>query len=475
MTTGTLDAATALTAARRFRAEADAAEVGLLVQAVSWANQHTVTDPDFAATWGDTPVPLAGEGAPLVSNFCVTEFSAALGMSDRSGRALIAEALEIAHRLPRVWHRITTGTLKVWRARLIASKTLHLSMDAAAYVDAQVAGFAHRIGIVETDRLVDAAIATFMPQTAREIAERRADQRHVAVDHHQVSFEGTSLIHGELDLVDALDLDARLSADAAQLKEWGSEASLDARRAEALGNLARGEMVLPGGFETGAARLPQPPVGAGRLPQPPVGAGRLPQPPVGAARLPRPPVGAERLPQPPAPRRPITLYLHLDPREPFGRLENRGPHLISQEQIQGWLQAPGAQITLRPVIDLNEELATTAYQPSDRLREQVILRDRTCVFPYCTRNARACDLDHIEPYDPDGSPDQTRTSNLAALCRHHHRLKTHAGWHYEIQRPGSYRWRSPAGYTYLRDQTATRQLTARPVDPPGERRGLPPD
>ncbi|MGO4257741.1 DUF222 domain-containing protein [Marmoricola sp. RAF53] len=437
MTTGTLDAATALAAARRARSEADTAEVEVLVQAVAWAGAHTVSDPDFAATWGDSPVPLAGEGAPLVSNFCVTEFSAALGMSDHSGRALIAEAMELAHRLPRVWHRITTGTLKVWRARLIASKTLHLSMEAAAYVDAQVARFAHRIGAAETDRLVDAAIATFMPQTAREIAERRADQRHVTVDHHQVSFEGTSLIHGELDLVDALDLDARLSADAAQLKEWGSEASLDARRAEALGNLARGEMVLPGGFETGAARLPQPPV------------------------------GAERLPQPPVARRPVTLYLHLDPRDPFGRLENRGPHLISQEQIQGWLKAPGAQITIRPVIDLNDELATTAYQPSDRLREHVILRDRTCVFPYCTRNARACDLDHIEPYDPDGGNDQTRTSNLAALCRHHHRLKTHAGWHYEAQRPGTYRWRSPAGYTYLRDQTGTRQLTPRPVDPPG--------
>ncbi|MGO4258055.1 DUF222 domain-containing protein [Marmoricola sp. RAF53] len=437
MTTGTLDAAAALTAARRFRAEADAAEVGLLVQAVAWAAQHTVSDPDFAATWGDSPIPLAGEGAPLVSNFCVTEFSAALGMSDRSGRALIAEAVEIAHRLPRVWHRITTGTLKVWRARLIASKTLHLSMDAAAYVDAQVARFAHRIGAAETDRLVDAAIATFMPQTAREIAERRADQRHVTVDHHQVSFEGTSLIHGELDLVDALDLDARLSADAAQLKEWGSEASLDARRAEALGNLARGELPLPSSSLVEEA----------------------------AQRPSRNPASQEAT-APPAPRRPITLYLHLDPRDPFGRLENRGPHLISQEQIQDWLNAPGAHITLRPVIDLNEELATTAYQPSDRLREQVILRDRTCVFPYCTRNARACDLDHIEPYDPDGGTDQTRTSNLAALCRHHHRLKTHAGWHYEIQRPGSYRWRSPAGYTYLRDQTGTRQLTPRPVDPP---------
>ena len=51
------------------------------------------------------------------------------------------------------------------------------------------------------------AVGRFMPETAE--AERRAaaDGRRFDIDHTQVSFAGTSLVTGELDLADALDLD----------------------------------------------------------------------------------------------------------------------------------------------------------------------------------------------------------------------------------------------------------------------------
>ena len=71
-----------------------------------------------------------------------------------------------------------------------------------------------------------------------------ADGRHFDVDHHQVSFAGTSLIHGELDLADALDLDAAVGARAAQLKDLGCTESLDVRRAMAVGELARRQLAL---------------------------------------------------------------------------------------------------------------------------------------------------------------------------------------------------------------------------------------
>ena len=97
----------------------------------------------------------------------------------------------------------------------------------------------------------------------------------------------------------------------------------------------------------------------------------------------------------------------------------------------------------------------------------MILRDRTCVFAYCNRSARSADLDHIEPYDPDGPPDQTTTGNLAALCRPHHRLKTHGGWTYTQIEPGTFLWRSPYGYQYLRrSDGGTEAITPRCVDPP---------
>ena len=49
------------------------------------------------------------------------------------------------------------------------------------------------------------------------------------------------------------------------------------------------------------------------------------------------------------------------------------------------------------------------------MRELVILRDRHCVFPWCGRDARTCDLDHLEPYDETRTtrPDPTRQPRAA--------------------------------------------------------------
>src|SRR3954453_1583725 len=92
MTSGTttLDTAAVLAAARRARATANAAEAEVLLQAVQWASLHQVTDPDEASTvlvehGHDTGIPIAGDGAPLVSEFAVAEFATALRALGRCG------------------------------------------------------------------------------------------------------------------------------------------------------------------------------------------------------------------------------------------------------------------------------------------------------------------------------------------------------------------------------------------------------
>ena len=68
------------------------------------------------------------------------------------------------------------------------------------------------------------------------------------------------------------------------------------------------------------------------------------------------------------------------------------------------------------------------YRPSRLLDRAVRLRDLTCRFPGCRRYAvggsSGVDLDHTNPW-PAGD---TSADNLAALCRHHHRVKHEAGW-----------------------------------------------
>src|SRR3954447_15281805 len=245
----TLDATAVLAAARAARKAENTAATDVLAQAVEWARLHEVTDLDDAATWWagrgvDTGIPIAGEGAPLIGEFSVAEFATALGMTAESGRNLLAQAIELAHRLPRVWARVRSGQLAPWRARRIAEQTLCLSPQAAAFVDQQVAPFAHKIGPAQTERLVEEAIARFMPEFAAERRDRAADQRHFTIDHQQVSFAGTSRVEGELDLADALDLDAAITAGAAQLAALGNEESLDVRRSLAAGMLARGQQAL---------------------------------------------------------------------------------------------------------------------------------------------------------------------------------------------------------------------------------------
>ena len=131
------------------------------------------------------------------------------------------------------------------------------------------------------------------------------------------------------------------------------------------------------------------------------------------------------------------------------RIEKLGP--ISLDLLGTRLHDLHA-VTIRPVLDMSRTDTTDAHDPPAAMREQVILRDRHCVFPGCRTDARTCDLDHIEPYvprDDGGPPGQTSAENLACLCRRHHRLKTFTAWAYHRTGTDRYQWTSPHGHTYL--------------------------
>ena len=241
-------AAAVLAAAREHRAAADAHEVGLAQAALDWAVIHAPeSDADAAVYWEAgvaTGVALAGQGAPLVSEDAVAEFAAALAMGPDAGRALVGQVVELRYRLPRLWAQVMAGRVPVWRARRVARATIGLTPDAAGFVDAQVAGFAHRIGPVQLDRLVEEAIARHMPEQATAAARAAADRRHVSVWADQVSFVGLMHVEADLDLADALDFNTAVCSGAAQLAALGSSEPLDARRAMAVGVMARRQLTL---------------------------------------------------------------------------------------------------------------------------------------------------------------------------------------------------------------------------------------
>jgi hypothetical protein len=143
-----------------------------------------------------------------------------------------------------------------------------------------------------------------------------------------------------------------------------------------------------------------------------------------------------------------------------GRAERLGPATISR--IQEWVG--GSRVTVVPLLDLGRDDAVDEHDPPPWMRDAVILRDVHCVFPWCARDARACDLDHIEPYvpmDEGGPPGQTHPQNLAPLCRRHHRAKTAGRWRYRRERDGTYAWTGPYGRTFTVTPHATRSATDR--------------
>ena len=86
-------------------------------------------------------------------------------------------------------------------------------------------------------------------------------------------------------------------------------------------------------------------------------------------------------------------------------LEGHGGPLVTLETLRDWLHICGTvTVSIRPVIDLNADLTSTARFAPPRIREQVGLRDRTCAAPYCTRPARHLDLDHLDPWTDTDHP-----------------------------------------------------------------------
>jgi hypothetical protein len=126
-----------------------------------------------------------------------------------------------------------------------------------------------------------------------------------------------------------------------------------------------------------------------------------------------------------------------------GELAGHGPIPRSMARR---LAGAGAwrKVTVDPATGVVLGVGRTAYSPSAALADLVRTRDRTCRFPGCRQPARRCDLDHVVPW-PAGP---TTAGNLAALCRHHHRLKHQTQWTVRAGPAADLLWTSPTGHRY---------------------------
>ena len=150
-------------------------------------------------------------------------------------------------------------------------------------------------------------------------------------------------------------------------------------------------------------------------------------------------------------RRPISVNVTIDLPTLLGLAENPGqlagygaiPASVARE-----LAADGKwkRFITDPQTGNLLDYGRQSYEPPQALIDFLIARDRTCRFPGCRRSAALSDIDHAQSWETGG---HTSPDNLGALCRRHHRLKTHYGWNVESRADGSCTWTSPLGKIYL--------------------------
>ena len=171
-----------------------------------------------------------------VSEYCAAELGALQGTGMVAARALIADALDLRYRLPRLWDRVLTGGVRAWQARRIAEQTRPLSWQACADVDHALSDV---VGMMPWPRFAKILTATILeadPALAAERVERaRSSQDVFSFD----SADGLKTIVAKAAAGDAIWFMATINRIADILTACGDTDPIGTRRARAVGILAQ--------------------------------------------------------------------------------------------------------------------------------------------------------------------------------------------------------------------------------------------
>lgn len=439
-----LDHAQRLAAAQR-RLDVEIFQVALQH---AYLNNPDTLDPADATKPGRERVRRpGGEGTPEVTEFAAGELGARLGMSTISAWWLMADALDVCHRLPKLWERVEAGEVRVYLARLVAKKTRDLTVEQAAHVDARIAKFADgRLTYTRFQAVVDGLVAAASPEATAEAERRRATEEQVACPTRPdpENDHGLRGFYIKAPVATVVVFDAALQRIADILKDLGDADTIDKRRVKALLILARPDLAaeLIAAYQAWRDRSEDPPELSDEAP--------VSQGSSDASRAtdqgrtgPRPVIDWPVL----LPQVVVNLHAYAAPDvEGIARVEGCGA------MTQAWIKehlSPHAKVTVRPILDIEGQAPVDAYEIPDRHRRAVRLMTPADTFPYST-SLHPDQIDHTEPYrhGPDAvGAGQSGLGNYGPLSTPHHRLKTFGRWTVKQPFPGIYMWvrRSPHG------------------------------
>ncbi len=132
----------------------------------------------------------------MVAERAVEELAAALDISYGSGCGLVAQALELRYRLPRLWALVQDGSLQAWKARKTAEQTMHLGPEAVGVRrPRRPRSSARRTGSCPTSPASShKALIRFEPDKARQREEAAQAHRDVIFDYHDDDTLGSATL-----------------------------------------------------------------------------------------------------------------------------------------------------------------------------------------------------------------------------------------------------------------------------------------
>lgn len=444
---------------------------------------------DLALIANDCEDRIAGEGTPDIALFAVEDYSAAAGLTRASALSLVADSLDLHHRLPLLWAKVETLDVPAYKARRVAVLTRKLSYEAARWFDDHLHETG-RTGWPTIERWIAFATAKFHPEQVKDANAPVGKQdwdvrlRHLNNGREEGSngIGGTSELYAVGDSLDLERFHQLLCQEAERLKREGDTDEVAQRKAKAIGRLVDDTVGPDPSGQTGVDLVNADAEGS-------AGPGKADG--VGERDACREDGDKRRGDAAPGPRpkmtptpeafarsagRGLRIMVHAnladllaldsagngpDGTPRVGSADRCGHVLISQ--VRDWITRHGSQAIITPVVDLNRTAeAVDRHDPPVWMADLVRMRDQHCVYPGCNVSAWHADLDHIDPYVPPGDggpPDQTRPENLAPLCRRHHLVKTVGRWRYQRTDDGHYLWTNRHGHQYLVTPFGTVNLT----------------
>jgi hypothetical protein len=188
---------------------------------------------------------LGGSGTPRVREFAAALLASRLEISPFAAGRLIADALDVRGRLPRLWGGVCAGRVRVHLARRVAQATRQLSVEAAGWVDAEVAEYADgRLSWARFCDVVDGKVAVADPEAAAAAERRAAEDQFVRVG--QSNERGVKTLYIRALGRDVVFFEAMVEQVAAALEHFAdtqetdrARESHDVRRARAIGIMAQ--------------------------------------------------------------------------------------------------------------------------------------------------------------------------------------------------------------------------------------------